>query len=196
MRIRTSLVPISAAIAVASLAGVAISQTESPAEDPTVGLDLENRPRGDTSREIAVPDRTSAWGPAPQAGNFPTSLAEGCTLEGKLPSTLDAKGQEDFSKIPRWIRVLGQDANGVPGPRGCVARELLYPMFDAGAAFNRLARQAGVQSPPLPVFAPDGTLAGYVQRRFRLVEQAIAEGSLPQAFIDRPPVPQDIEPNA
>ncbi len=190
------LVPISTAIVVASLAGVAISQTDGPSgDDPTAGLDLENRPRG-IATPVGVPAGNTDYGPTPQAGNFPVSLATGCSVEGPAPSQLDENGQRDLSKVPRWVRVGGQDAAGQPGVRGCVARELVLPMFDSGAAYNRLAERAGTRQPPFPVFWPDGTLTGYVSGRFRLIEQAIAEGSVPQGFLERPPVPTDFEPNA
>ncbi len=204
MKIRMLLVPLSTAIAVASLTGVAISATEGsppqdataePRRDPTARLDVPYTPTGSVAA-LPVPDGGDRWGPTPRAGDFPVSLADGCTVVGRSPSQLDDAGQRDLSKIPRWVRVAGQDAAGVPGTRGCIARELIYPMFDRGAGYNRLARQAGVTAPPLPVFWPDGTLTGYVVGRFRLVEQAIGEGSVPAAFLERPPVPQDIEPNA
>ncbi len=188
MRIHRKLavLGIVAVVGLASAAGVAISQESDDDAVPESRAVLTDR---------VVPLGRDHYGPAPAAGDFPPSLAEGCAMTDG-PSFRSPDGGRDLSRVPRWISVGGQDAAGKAGIRGCVARELLFPQFDAGEAYHRLAEAAGVQHPPLPVFTPDGALAGYIVHRFRLVEQALAEGLVPDAFLARPPVPQDFEPGA
>lgn len=126
------------------------------------------------------------------------SLAEGCRYSQEKPPQ-DADGQTITSLMPRWIEVIGAPApNPLPG---CIPRELLFPDLDGGSAVAAYQARAGlpvggVLRPPLPVFAVDGTLAGFQgsdgqQPGFITIATASTSGRVPAGLIDDPPTPGD-----
>ncbi|HEY3670791.1 MAG TPA: hypothetical protein VGN51_07650 [Acidimicrobiia bacterium] len=126
------------------------------------------------------------------------SLAEGCKYSQDKPAH-DADGLTITALMSRWIEVIGAPPpNPLPG---CIPRELLFPDLDGGRALAAYKTRAGFPvggslRPPFPVFAVDGTLAGFEgsdgqQPAFITITTTSTNGRVPASLIDDPPTPGD-----
>ena len=119
-------------------------------------------------------------------------LSTGCHPMGGRPAWApEGGGVVDSSKLTPWIPALGPGGSFV----GCIPRELLFENVDGGRMLARLAELSGTGSaahPPYPVFAPDGTLAGYFMTQFVPLDVAAHDPAFPSALLAAVHTPADL----
>jgi hypothetical protein len=162
-----------------------------PEAKPRKGLDVSGRGLALAAVAVvvaglvAIGSLISGANPAPPVG---------CSASN-VDYYLDAEtGAIDVDKMSRleWVPVSAADSAEIVG---CVPQALADPTNDD----NRALMEFGEGDPnvPLPIFRPDGSLFGYfvVYKGSVPLDDAIANGDVPERLVADPPKVTDFEPD-